>query len=144
MKKITILVCTLFMVFSLGACGKTKEDKAGVTQQESIIRIENIDEKMAFEDMPAGETETDLVLEKLVGKYEYVSDFGKGSLTIKKEEQGYSIDDYDSETSYRFLAYSSDIEYIKKRSLWFDIKIIFKTPAVLKNHGCFCIVLYCP
>ena len=25
-KKITILVCTLFMVFSLGACGKTKED----------------------------------------------------------------------------------------------------------------------
>ena len=34
-KKITILVCTLFMVMSLGACGKAKEDKFTVTQQES-------------------------------------------------------------------------------------------------------------
>ena len=79
-KKITILVCTLFMVFSLGACGKTKEDEAVVTQQESSMQIESIDEKMTFEDMPAGETETDLILEKLVGEYEYVFDSGKGSL----------------------------------------------------------------
>ena len=41
-KKITILVCTLFMVFSLGACGKTKEDEVVVTQQESSIQIESI------------------------------------------------------------------------------------------------------
>lgn len=27
-----------------------------------------------------------------------------------------------------------DIEYIKKRSLWFDIKIIFKTIAVVFTH----------
>lgn len=119
-EKITILVCTLFMVFSLGACGKTKEDEAVVTQQESIIQIESIDEEMTFEDMPAGETETDLILEKLVGEYEYVSDYGKGSLTIKKEEQGYSIDDYESETSYRFLAYSSDIEYIKNNRIYIN------------------------
>ena len=118
MKKITILVCTLFMVFSLGACGKTKEDEAVVTQQESNIQIENLDEEMTFKDMPAGETETDLILEKLVGEYEYVSDYGKGSLTIKKEGQGYSIDDYESETSYRFLAYSSDIEYIKNNRIY--------------------------
>lgn len=117
-KKITILVCTLFMVFSLGACGKTKEDEAVVTQQESSMQIESIDEKMTFEDMPAGETETDLILEKLVGEYEYVSDSGKGSLTIKKEDQGYSIDDYESQTSYRFLAYSSDIEYIKNNRIY--------------------------
>ena len=119
-EKITILVCTLFMVFSLGACGKTKEDEAVVTQQESSMQIESIDEKMTFEDMPAGETETDLILEKLVGEYEYVSDYGKGSLTIKKEEQGYSIDDYESETSYRFLAYSSDIEYIKNNRIYIN------------------------
>ena len=117
-KKITILVCTLFMVFSLGACGKTKEDEAVVTQQESSMQIESIDEKMTFEDMPAGETETDLILEKLVGEYEYVFDSGKGSLTIKKEDQGYSIDDYESQTSYRFLAYSSDIEYIKNNRIY--------------------------
>ncbi len=118
MKKITILVCTLFMVFSLGACGKTKEDEAVVTQQESSMQIESIDEKITFDDMPAGETETDLILEKLVGEYEYVSDYGKGSLTIKKEDQGYSIDDYESEASYRFLAYSSDIEYIKNNRIY--------------------------
>ena len=115
-KKATILVCILFMVFSLGACGKTKENEAVVTQQESSIQIESIDEKMTFEDMPAGET--DLILEKLVGEYEYVSDYGKGILTIRKEEQGYSIDDYESETSYRFLAYSSDIEYIKNNRIY--------------------------
>ena len=45
-KKITILVCTLFMVFSLGACGKTKENEAVITQQESSIQIGRIDEEM--------------------------------------------------------------------------------------------------
>ena len=49
-KKITILVCTLFMVFSLGACGKTKEDAAVVTQQESSLQIESMDEEMTSEE----------------------------------------------------------------------------------------------
>ena len=44
-KKITILVCTLFMVFSLGACGKIKEDAAVVTRQESSLQIESMDEE---------------------------------------------------------------------------------------------------
>ena len=48
-KKITILVCTLFMVFSLGACGKTKEDAAVVTQQESSLQIESMDEETTSE-----------------------------------------------------------------------------------------------
>lgn len=34
-KRITILVCTLFMMSSLGACGNVKEDKMTVRQQES-------------------------------------------------------------------------------------------------------------
>lgn len=34
-KKITILVCALFMMLSLGACGKVKEDEFTVTQQVS-------------------------------------------------------------------------------------------------------------
>lgn len=49
-KKITILVCTLFMVFSLGACGKTKENEAVITQQESSIQIGRIDEEMTSEE----------------------------------------------------------------------------------------------
>ena len=49
-KKITILVCTLFMVFSLGACGKTKEDATVVTQQESSLQIESMDEETTSEE----------------------------------------------------------------------------------------------
>ena len=49
-KKITILICTLFMVFSLGACGKTKENEAVITQQESSIQIGRIDEEMTSEE----------------------------------------------------------------------------------------------
>ena len=49
-KKITILVYTLFMVFSLGACGKTKEDAAVVTQQESSLQIESMDEETTSEE----------------------------------------------------------------------------------------------
>lgn len=49
-KKITILVCALFMVFSLGACGKTKEDAAVVTQQESSLQIESMDEETTSEE----------------------------------------------------------------------------------------------
>lgn len=50
MKKITILAYALFMVFSLGACGKMKEDEAVVAHQESSIQIESIDEKMTSEE----------------------------------------------------------------------------------------------
>lgn len=117
-KEITILVCALFMMLSIGACGKAKEDESGVTQQEGGMQVEYVDEEVTLEDISAKETETDLILENLVGEYEYVSDYGKGSLTIKKEEQGYSIDDYESETSYRFLAYSSDIEYIENNRIY--------------------------
>lgn len=38
------------MVFSLGACGKTKENGVVVTQQESSIHIESIDEEMISEE----------------------------------------------------------------------------------------------
>ncbi len=117
-KEITILVCALFMMLSLGACGKAKEDESGITQQEGGMQVEHVDEEVTLEDISAKETETDLILENLVGEYEYVSDYGKGSLTIKKEEQGYSIDDYESETSYRFLAYSSDIKYIENNRIY--------------------------
>lgn len=50
MKKITILVCTLFIVFSFGACGKTKEDGTVLTQQESSVQIESINETVTSEE----------------------------------------------------------------------------------------------
>lgn len=53
MKKITILVCTLFIVFSFGACGKTKEDGTVLTQQESSVQIESINETVTSEESAA-------------------------------------------------------------------------------------------
>ena len=51
-----------------------------------------------------------LALEDLIGEYEYLSDDGAGKLTIKKTADGYDISDYVSESSYRFLADSSNVE----------------------------------
>lgn len=38
-KEITILICALFMMLSLGACGKVKEDEYTATQQESSMQV---------------------------------------------------------------------------------------------------------
>lgn len=46
MKKITILTCALFITFSLGACGKAKEEEIVVPQPESSMQTERTDEKM--------------------------------------------------------------------------------------------------
>ena len=53
MKKITILVCTLFIVLSFGACGKTKEDGTVLKQQESSVQIESINETVTSEESAA-------------------------------------------------------------------------------------------
>ncbi|MFG6323965.1 MAG: hypothetical protein K1W41_21740 [Lachnospiraceae bacterium] len=46
-KKIAILVCILFMMFSLGACGNAKEDEFAVTQQESSMQVsESVNSKI--------------------------------------------------------------------------------------------------
>ena len=126
MKKNIIGLISVFIIVSLTACGNnldvsesfTQNMQTGQEAMESNLETEVVEDVSEQQNLTAGETETDLILEKLVGEYEYVSDYGNGSLTIKKEEQGYSIDDYESETSYRFLAYSSDIEYIKNNRIY--------------------------
>ena len=64
-------------------------------------------------------------LEGLVGEYEYPSDYGAGRLSIKKADGGYDIFDYESESSYRFLANSSNIQAIE------DNKIYIKYPETV-------------
>lgn len=79
MKKITILVCTLFMGVILVACGKTKEDEVVVTQQESSIQIESIEEEMTSEEFityNSGE-EDDIELKDIIEidfTYDYTED----------------------------------------------------------------------
>ncbi len=57
-------------------------------------------------------------LENLTGEYEYVSDYGSGKLMIVKTSDGYDISDYESESSYRFLADSSNIESIENNRIY--------------------------
>lgn len=57
-------------------------------------------------------------LENLTGEYEYLSDYGTGKLMIQKSSSGYDISDYESESSYRFLADSSNIETIENNRIY--------------------------
>ena len=89
-KNIIGLIGVLFIV-SLTACGNKPEASALVGQAgqettegklENEVVTEDVSEQQEKINLPAGEIETDLILEKLVGEYEYVSDYGNGSLTI--------------------------------------------------------------
>ena len=57
-------------------------------------------------------------LENLTGEYEYLSDYGNGKLMIQKSSNGYDISDYESESSCRFLADSSNIETIENNRIY--------------------------
>ena len=59
-----------------------------------------------------------LALEDLIGEYEYLSDYGTGKLMIQKSSNGYDISDYESESSCRFLADSSNIETIENNRIY--------------------------
>ena len=59
----------------------------------------------------------DNVLKHLIGQYEYLSDYGTGKLIIQRTLYGYDISDYESESSYRFLADSSNIETIENNRI---------------------------
>ena len=57
-------------------------------------------------------------LENLTGEYEYLSDYGTGMLMIQKSSNGYDISDYESESSCRFLADSSNIDAIENNRIY--------------------------
>ena len=57
-------------------------------------------------------------LESLTGEYEYLSDYGTGKLMIQKSSNGYDISDYESESSCRFLADSSNIDAIENNRIY--------------------------
>lgn len=65
-----------------------------------------------------GKIKKDDKLEILAGEYEYQSDYGTGKLIIKKTAYGYNISDYESESSYRFLADSSNIDIQKNNRIY--------------------------
>ena len=82
-KKITILACTLFMVMSLGACGKAKEDEFTVTQQES----ESVDSEINNDENTESEDSQINNDENTESKDYSIADFHIGS----GEKNSYSI-----------------------------------------------------
>lgn len=87
------VLAVLVMILVLSACGQAE-------------KVE--DEQVNYEEK----------LESLVGEYEYPSDYGIGRLIIKRADGGYDIFDYESESSYRFLANSSNIQAIENNKIY--------------------------
>lgn len=87
------VLAVLVMILVLSACGQAEK----------------------VEDVQANYEEE---LESLVGEYEYPSDYGIGRLIIKRADGGYDIFDYKSESSYRFLANSSNIQAIENNKIY--------------------------
>lgn len=87
------VLAILAMILVLSACGQAE-------------KVE--DEQVNYEEE----------LESLVGEYEYPSDYGIGRLIIKRADGGYDIFDYKSESSYRFLANSSNIQAIENNKIY--------------------------
>ena len=87
------VLAVLVMILVLSACGQAE-------------KVE--DEQVNYEEK----------LESVVGVYEYPSDYGIGRLIIKRADGGYDIFDYKSESSYRFLANSSNIQAIENNKIY--------------------------
>ncbi len=116
MKKIPIMLVAGVMIFMLSSCGQAKNAEG--VQADKVTDIAQIS-KDAGETALDGKEDTAYdVLDNLMGEYEYTSDDGTGKLTIQKTSDGYDISDYESESSYRFLADSSNIETIKNNKIY--------------------------
>ncbi len=136
MKKISVMLAAGAMIFMLSSCGQaenTEDMQTGTADGSAEI---SQDAGEADSDGKKGADETalqedkDIVygeLERLAGEYEYTSDNGTGKLTIQKTSDGYDISDYESESSYRFLADSSNVEIIK------DNRIYIKYPEQVSS-----------
>lgn len=133
MKKAAIAIITGVMLLALSSCGQAEEpedartDVTGVTA-ETDGGDGGVPETL--NDDAAGSSDPDLSeLENLTGEYEYLSDLGTGRLTIEKTSYGYDISDHESESSYRFLADSSNIETIENN------RIYMKYPEQVSSGG---------
>ncbi|MBO5336325.1 MAG: hypothetical protein J6A94_04245 [Lachnospiraceae bacterium] len=132
-RRVSICILCLFIGFLCVACGN-----ADLKEEINVVDITTAEGNEA--DLYAGEynsydttvdaeeklstsaqAEDNLIvneLEKLVGEYEYLSDYGTGRLIIQESDYGYDISDYESQSSYRFFANSSNIEKIENSRIY--------------------------
>ena len=119
MKKAVMAMIMGAILLTVSSCGQAKNSEDDQT---------NVISSTAEPDGSIGEvqktqndsnTGSDLAeLENLTGEYEYLSDYGTGKLMIQKSSNGYDISDYESESSCRFLADSSNIETIENNRIY--------------------------
>ena len=133
MKKAVMAIVMGVTLLTLSSCGQTEDP--GDAQTNEVGSVEeaggSADEiQQTRNDNIADLAGPDLAeLENLTGEYEYASDFGTGRLMIQKTSGGYDISDYESESSYRFLADSSNIETIE------DNRIYIRYPEQVSSDG---------
>lgn len=122
MKKRLIFLLIGAIVCMLSACGQRKNieyNQANISN--NVTSTEDVADDVEEEITASDNVADDLIvneLEKLVGEYEYLSDYGVGRLIIEKNEYAYDISDYESQSSYRFLADSSNIESIENNRIY--------------------------
>ena len=103
MKKMKMTMVMGAIAVILSACGQTVNPEE--TQTNAAGKTAETRESAG----EVQETQNDDLLENLAGEYDYLSDYGTGKLTVKKASGSYDISDYESESSYRFLADPSSI-----------------------------------
>ena len=117
MKKAVMAMIMGAALLTVSSCGQAKEDA-----QTDVISSDaepGGGTGEVRETQNANITGSDLAeLENLTGEYEYLSDYGTGKLMIQKSSNGYDISDYESESSCRFLADSSNIETIENNRIY--------------------------
>lgn len=147
MIKTKIAMAVGAIVFLLSACGQTENPEESQTNEtgssveisdstDAVQETQNDETADAANSSPAerkeeGQSVIDKedALEDLTGEYDYLSDYGTGKLTITKTAYGYDISDYESESSYRFLADLSNIETIENN------RIYMKYPEQIFSDG---------
>lgn len=115
MKKLQVTIVAVMMLLVFSSCGQTKNPED--TQTDMVNDIVEISKDDDETDLYENEDTVYDELENLTGEYEYASDYGTGKLIIQKTSDGYDISDYESESSYRFLANSSNIENIENNKI---------------------------
>ena len=132
MKRMKMAMAMIVFACILSSCSQTKDlgnaqmEAKGSTTETSEGKIQAVFDEAETESY---DYDADAELEHLTGEYDYLSDYGTGKLTVEKTSYGYDISDYESESSYRFLANLSNIETIK------DNKIYIKYPEQAFSDG---------
>ena len=119
MKKAVMAMIMGAVLLTVSSCGQAKNPEDAQTNVISSSAEPGGSTDEVQKTQNDNNTDSNLAeLENLTGEYEYLSDYGNGKLMIQKSSNGYDITDYESESSCRFLADSSNIETIENNRIY--------------------------